>query len=141
MTEKTFATGTYLEIGSDSSVEPTGDTFNKIGKIQSLSAFGAERNIIETKLLGEDAKRKYAGSIDSGEIEIKFIRMTDDSGQNALKAAVNTQNRYNFKIVYPDTESNNFVGTVSSFKAEPGDGDDIYTHTSTIAVSGVLLPQ
>ena len=104
------------------------DTYQEIGNVQTISALIDEQSFAEFIGLAS-ARPEQLKTIKRGQnVTVTVGYDPDDTGQDAVRAAaaVTTQDRYNFKVVYNDSGSSNATTIYWSGKvgndAHPGGG-------------------
>lgn len=119
------ASGTKVYIGpavsagaSDSLAEFKALTgYVEVGLTESLGEFGDEASSVKFSSLNDARTRKAKGVRDAGTLALTVGRDTTDAGQDALIAAEGTNNKFAFKVVYPDRLTPGGTDSVEFFRA------------------------
>lgn len=135
--------GTRIFIGS-TAANPVGDTYEEIGEIVTGPEYGREYQIIEHIPLSSRGVQKMKGSFDEGSPQLGIGRDLTDSGQDALREALEEDAAYNFKIEYNDLPptaatgdtptTDYFKAMVTQFTTNVGDANSIVAGTVTLAI-------
>ena len=94
------AAGTKIYIGTTASNHLT-DTYSEIGEVTSIPQFGRVYNEVTFTALGNRNVRKAKGSRNDGNVTISYGYDADDTGQDALRTALDDDGDFNFRIDYP----------------------------------------
>ncbi|MEP3114925.1 hypothetical protein [Nisaea sp.] len=148
---QTTAAGSGFEIGTtvaaDDQAGFEADTYAEIAEITNVGDFGKEYQIIETKALKQRRVRKIKGSYDNGTLELELYLDSDDPGQAAALAALDTDDNYNFKITLNDAPDGAaptpttyyFRGLVTAFRTSISDVDSAVTGRCVVAINTEIL--
>lgn len=152
MGDVTTASGAKIFIGPairssvDTASEFVGLTFVEIGTVESLGEFGDEANIVNFASLNDGRQRKSKGVRDAGNLALTCGRDPEDPGQAAMIAAEATNNKFAFKVTYPDRLTPTgtdtieyFRGLVSSKKGNIGNADNIIRRMFQIAIDSAIV--
>lgn len=120
----------------------------EVGEITNFSEFGASYQTISSNVIGAPAVKKYKGQRDDGELTLTLDRVPSDTGQAALRMALdNTLEDYVFKVELGDKPSGAsakptrfyIVGKVMSYTTNPGGANNMVTATVRIAINGAIV--
>jgi hypothetical protein len=152
MADITTASGAKIYIGpsipssTDTAAEFAALTWVEIGLVESLGEFGDEASISTFASLNDARMRKAKGVRDAGTLAITAARTVDDPGQIALEAAEATNNKFAFKVEYPDkpnpTGTNSvdyFRALVTSKRANVGDANNIIRRTYSLGIDSAII--
>lgn len=125
MGEVVTASGSKIEIGpavaasaSDTLAEMQALTgWIPVGLAETLGEFGDEATSVKFSSLSDARVRKAKGVRDAGTMALTVGRDTSDPGQDALVAAEGTNNKYPFKVTYPDRLTPNGTDSIEYFRA------------------------
>ena len=106
-----------------------------VGEITDLGEFGREYALVTHQPLGNRATQKLKGSFNEGTINAQLGLDTDDAGQVLMKAAVNSDSAYSFKVTTQNGDVYYFRGMVMSFKVGVGSVDTVTAATCTIELT------
>lgn len=113
-----------------------GMVYTTIGEITDGGSHGktyaeVTHNPIDTRMT-----QKFKGSINIGTKTLNLAIDDDDAGQVLLKAALDSDNDYSFKVTYQDGSIDYFQAKVMSFEKAATSVDSIRTATVNLALSG-----
>jgi hypothetical protein len=126
--------GTKVYIGTTAAVDFTSeasaltdfqaDTYTKIAKTETLSDFGDEASDVSFTGMEDSRTVHIKGSTDGGMPEITCAEVSDDAGQQAVKAAAapDVKDEYNFKFEWPNGDTGYLRGQVFSWSRVNGSG-------------------
>jgi hypothetical protein len=126
--------GTKVSIGTTATVDFTSDsaattdfeadTYVKIAKTETLSDFGDEASDVSFTGMEDSRTIHIKGSTDGGMPEITCAEVSDDPGQQAVKAAAGpgVKDEYNFKFEWPNGDVGYLRGQVFSWSRVNGSG-------------------
>ena len=132
--------GTLLYIGTEGYVPSPdndasayeGDSYTLIGEVETIGEYGDEANNVEFLSIGDARVRNQKGARNAGQLSITCGNDTTDTGQLAIRAAVDSNLNYPFKVVYNDKATAMGTGSVEYFRAlvmsrrlNPAGADDI----------------
>jgi hypothetical protein len=108
-------------------------TYTAIGKVESMTPYGSERNVKEWVPINGDVEyTKDTPRYGSGDMVMGDVPA--DAGQVILKAAEVSPNHYSMKITYADGEVHYLDVLVSSWKLSGGKAGDPLTRTAKLAI-------
>ena len=110
-----------------------------VGEITDLGEFGKEYSSVDHVALGNRQKRKFKGSYDNGSLQLQMGRDVADTGQLALKSALNSDASYTFCVTYQDGTKNFFTGKVMSYKNSIGSVDQITGASTMIGIDSDIV--
>lgn len=153
MAEITTASGTKISIGpaatdaTDTASEYAAlNTYVPIGLVESLGEFGDESSSVSFAALGDGRTRKTKGARDAGNLALTCAVQADDPGQAALLAAELTNNKYAFKVEYPDKPNPTGTNTIEYFRAlvmskrkNVGSNDNIIKFVFTLGIDSAIV--
>lgn len=145
----TFAGG-ELSIGTTAAAttqnEFEADTYLSIAELSNMGEFGGAANILTFPVVSRLYNKKGKGSRNGGDPVVVVGRISDDPGQQAMRAAEQTNFTYNFKLEVPDAEGPNYTNTVIYFRAivasatmQFGGPEDFRTETYALGIQGASL--
>lgn len=148
MAEVVTASGAKIYIGPavTDATDTTGEfaaltPYVEIGLVETLGEFGDEANIVTFTALGDGRVRKTKGARDAGTMALTVAHQPTDAGQAALEAAEATNNKYAFKVVYPDRPNPSGTDSIDYFRAlvaskrkNVGGNDNVIRRTYSIAL-------
>ncbi len=112
------AAGAKLYIGTTALVGAT-DTFLEVGDVGSLGEFGRSYNEVTWSPINSRGVQKFKGSYNDGNLAVGLGRDISDVGQAAMRAALDVDADYNFKVVAND-DLPVTTATVTMAVATPG---------------------
>jgi hypothetical protein len=140
-TGASIAIGTTLAVPNGDQATYETDTYTPVGNVQSLGAFGDERNKVTFVSLADGRVNKARGAADAGDMEIVWAHTTGEGGQAAMVAAFQAVSQaldeFNFRVLFNDQISTN--PTKRYFRARVGSlRVDSVTNDGVILVKAVL---
>jgi hypothetical protein len=114
-------------------------TYVEVGEIVDLGEFGAEYNLVTHTALGQRQQKKFKGSFNNGALQLQMARDTSNTGQTALRTALNDDASFSFKVTLQDNTKIYFTGKVMSYKTSVGSVDQITGATTTIEIDSVIV--
>lgn len=117
----------------------TSDTWTSLGSPTDFGEFGDSAETIKFNVIGEGRVRKLKGVRDAGTVDITFAFDADDAGQNAFRAAEQSEDKFNFKIALADGTTYFLRGLVESFKNTLKDASSVVQTTFTVALDQAPL--
>lgn len=108
-------------------------TYTTIGKVESMTPFGSERNIKEFEPINGDVEYTK-GTPRYGQGDMVMGDVPADAGQVIMKAADASPNHYSLKITYPDGEIHYLDIIVASWKLNNGKAGDPLMRSAKIAI-------
>lgn len=147
------AAGSKLYIGTttaaDTQQEYEADTYTQVGTIEDLGEFGDAYNAVTFESLSDARTQKYKGTADAGDINLVVGFDGSDSGQQALKTALDDTGAsdYNFKVTLNDAGSGSpsspttffFSGKVMSRRIQAGTVNNVVRANVTIGISTSII--
>jgi hypothetical protein len=151
----TTATGSKIFIGP--AVLPTVDTqteyeaipdgsWVEVGMVESLGEFGDQSSTVNFASLNDGRQRKAKGIRDAGDLALTVARVATDAGQKALIAAEATNNKFAFKVVYPDRLTptgtdgiDYFRALVMSKRSNVGSADNVIRRAFTLGIDSAIV--
>jgi hypothetical protein len=104
-------------------------TFTAIGEITDLGEFGRQYNLVTHNPIASRGTQKFKGSFNEGTMSLTMALDTDDAGQVATKAAVNSDSNFSFKLTHSSGDVYYFQAKVMSFRVGVSNVDAITTAT------------
>lgn len=95
------AAGAKLYIGTTAD-DGTTDSFIEVGEVASLGEFGRTYAEVTWSPINSRGVQKFKGSYNDGSLAVGLGRDINDAGQAAMKAALDVDADYNFKVVAND---------------------------------------
>lgn len=146
------AAGATLSIGTTATATDAAsyalDTYTAVGEIEDLGEFGDAYNPVTFASLADARTKKRKGTADAGEINLVVAFDGADSGQQALKTALDDTGAldYNFKVQLNDAVSGGGAGTIFYFsgfvmsrRIQAGGSDNVVRANVTIALNTGLV--
>lgn len=90
--------------------------WTSIGEITDPGEFGRKFAVIKHNPVGSRGTRKFKGSFDEGQMNVKMALDNGDAGQQLLKTARDSDNDYSFKVVLPGGDTYYFQAKVTEFQ-------------------------
>lgn len=110
-------------------------TFSTVGEITDFGEFGREYNLVTHNPVGDRGTVKLKGSFNEGQMQMTLGLDTDDAGQIVLKAAVNSDDNYSFKLTTQNGDVYYFQAQVMSFKIGVGSVDQVTQATVMLEIT------
>lgn len=139
--------GTTLAAANQSQFEA--DVYQEIAEIVTIGEFGRTYSEIPFTSISNRAVRKFKGDFNDGNLQLGLGRDAADLGQAAVRAALDSDNDYNFKVTLNDdsvgdtgTEPTTFYfrGKVMSYTTNINDVNSVVQSAVSIGIqSGTLL--
>ncbi|KMO15774.1 phage tail tube protein [Methylobacterium indicum] len=152
MAEIVTASGAKIFIGpavtssTDTTAEFAALTWTEIGLVENLGEFGDESSAVNFTALGDGRVRKAKGARDAGMLSLTVAHDPTDAGQAALEAAEATNNKFAFKVVYPDrpvptgTDGiDYFRALVMSKRKNVGSNDNVIRRTYSLGIDSQIF--
>lgn len=145
--------GAKLFIGDTTECDTIEDyemvAWTEVGEVENFGEFGKAYQLVTFNPVGDKRTRKFKGAYNEGAISLVLGRSPDDSGQAALRVAVDDPRSYNFKITLDDdpgvTGSNPttfyFAGKAMSYTINLADVNAVVRSTATIEIDSDILEQ
>ena len=142
-----FSIGPAVADTVDTVVEFAALSYTLVGEIESIGEFGDTVNPITFTSIDDERVRKFKGSRNAGTIALTLGRDTTDTGQIALRAALDTKFDYAIKIEHADRSSGSpssnsiqyFPAKVMSFTDNISGVDDITRASVSLEINGKPL--
>ena len=99
--------------------------YTPVGDVEDFGDHGLTRTITKFTPVDTATVVKRPGSKDYGQMNLKIGNVPSDAGQAILRAAVETNNPYAFKMTYPSGEIHYLSALVMSFVNVDGTVDNI----------------
>ncbi len=116
-----------------------GETYVKIGEVETHGAFGSEFASATFASLDDRLVRKFKTTEDPGTVELNLGMDPDDTGQQQLVTARNSDSDFAFKVELNDGETTPttfyFRGKVMSFRYIPGGTTDVMKASCSIGIN------
>jgi hypothetical protein len=101
-------------------------TYTAIGEISSAPGSGGVKfEDVSYTVLGRRSTTHLKGTSDQEEEEMEVIVIRADAGQVLLKAALQSDSQYAFKVVYNNGEIDYFQALVTGFAGKGGDSNTV----------------
>ena len=105
-------------------------TFTEIGEITDFGEFGRQYNLVTHNPVASRGTQKFKGSFNEGTMSLTMALDTDDAGQVAVKAAVDSDANYSFKMTHHGSgDVYYFQAKVMSFRVGFSNVDAVTTAT------------
>jgi hypothetical protein len=142
--------GTLIYIGTEGFVPSPdndasayeADTYALIGEVETIGEYGDEANNVEFLSIGDARVRNLKGARNAGAVSITCGNDTNDAGQAAFIAAVDSNLNYPFKVVYNDKATSMGAGSVDYFRGlamsrrkNPAGADDVTRITFNVGIN------
>ena len=114
-------------------------TFTAVGEIVDNGSFGKTYNEVSFTALSDRRKRKFKGSYDVGSLQLQLGRDMADAGQDVLRAALESDNDYAFKVTLQNGEITYFQAKVMSFQTKVGSVDNIVGADCTLGINTDII--
>ena len=134
--------GTVISIAAEQPItfnqagyEDTGMDWTAIGEITDGGEHGREYALVTHMPIASRGVQKFKGSRNSGSKTIQLGLDEDDAGQVILKAALDSDNDYSFRVVYQGGDADYFQAKVMSFKRAATSVDSIRSASVTLEIT------
>ncbi len=114
---------------------PITSTNPLVGEITDFGEFGREYNLTTHNPVGDRGTVKLKGSFNAGQMNLQLGLDGDDSGQNMLKTAANSDADYYFEITIQSGERYYFPAKVMNFKTNLGSVDSVTSANVTLELT------
>jgi len=114
-------------------------TYTTVGEITDLGEVGKEYNVVNHSPLGDRRIRKFKGSYNNGSMQIQMGRDVDDAGQTLLRAALDSDANYSFKLTLQNGRKMFFQAQTTAYKTSIGSVDQITSASTTIEVVSEIV--
>lgn len=111
-------------------------TFSKIGEITDGGSHGKTYAEVTHSPIDTRMVQKFKGSINIGTKTLQLAVDSADAGQIVLKAALDSDADYSFKVEYQDGDIDYFQAKVMSFDKAAAGVDSIRSATVNLALTG-----
>lgn len=112
----------------------TAKTYTVIGEITNIGEFGKEYALVTHQPLATRGVKKGKGSFNNGTLNPALALDEDDAGQALLRAALESDQSYAFKITLQSGDAYYLMGKIMSYKPNVGGVDDVVTASPSIEV-------
>ena len=117
----------------------------EVGEVTNLGDFGRKYTLVTHNPVGDRATYKFKGSYDDGALQLQMARVPDDAGQEVIVTALDSDDKYNFKVELDDNPGGTgsapttfkFKGLVMSYTANVGSVNNIVQSMVELQISGV----
>jgi len=109
--------------------------FTTIGEVTDHGEHGREYSLVTHQPVDSRGDVKFKGGFNEGSKTLQLGLDDDNAGQVLLKAAVNSDNDYSFKVTYPDGDIDYFRAKVMTFKKGVGSRDQVTSATVTLEIT------
>lgn len=127
------ATTTWTELAA------SGDSYVVIGRIRNIGGFGDQYQEITVDEVSDGRTRKAKGTANAGTMELVCSRDDEDLGQQALLAAAESDQPFNFKIELPNESGSSDVYYLSALVMSKNIGlggpNDTQTRTFSLSIN------
>lgn len=110
-------------------------TFTTVGEITAIGEFGKEFAVVTHNPLATRGTKKSKGSFNNGTLSPTMALDNTDAGQTLMKAALESDAPYAFRVTLDTGEIYYLEGIVPMFKPNVGTVDDVVTATATIDIN------
>lgn len=117
----------------------SGVTWTEIDGWQTAGRIGDTSQLISTDLINRGRTIKQKGTRNAGSMGNTFAIIGDDPGQLALIAAEATDDNYPFRLVWPNGETQYFIGLVMSAAETNGQANTIRVMEATVEVNSNIV--
>lgn len=138
--------GPAVTTGTDTTSEFAALTYVEVGLVESLGEFGDESAAVNFTALNDARVRKAKGSRDAGMLALTVAHDVSDAGQAALEAAEATNNKFAFKVVYPDRPTSSGTDSIDYFRAlvmskrkNVGSADNVIRRTYSLGIDSQIF--
>lgn len=140
-----IATGASANSSPANSAAYIALTWTNVGEWENGGEFGDSASVVSFTSIADSRVRKRKGSRNAGTMELTFGFDALDAGQIALRAAVDSQFRFNFRIQLNDQADANdtdsffyFGAYVMKATVVPGGADDITKMNVTLEIDTAI---
>jgi len=110
-------------------------TWVPVGEITDLGEFGREFALVTHSPVGSRGTQKFKGSFNEGTLALQLGLQSDDAGQIIMKAAVNSDLSFSFRVVTQNGDAYYFQAQTMSFKVGVGSVDQITTASVSLELT------
>lgn len=117
----------------------TPDTFEVIAGVSNISPPQPQRNIVEIEELDPpgEVKRKIAGLIDAGEVQLTLNFLPEDPGQTALEQDFKDAKVINYRIKLPNDYGWTFSAICTAYQPQELEAEGVVQVVTIFALTGV----
>jgi hypothetical protein len=105
------------EAAADTLAEFEALSYQEIGQVISIGAFGDAANDVSVSILGDARVRHAKGARDAGSMTVTVAHDPLDVGQGATEDAERTNDEYAVKVLWPDAPTGAYSDTLKYFRA------------------------
>ena len=107
-------------------------TYSAVGEVTTAPGSGGKTfEDVSYTVLADRATKHLKGTSDQAEQTLEVIDDRSDAGQILLKAALESDNQYAFKVLYNNGEIDYFQALVTGYEGEGGDANALRMSTVT----------
>ena len=107
-------------------------TYSAVGEVTTAPGSGGKTfEDVSYTVLADRATKHLKGTSDQAEQTLEVIDDRSDAGQIILKAALESDNQYAFKVLYNNGEIDYFQALVTGYEGEGGDANALRMSTVT----------
>lgn len=119
----------------------TAATFVEVGEVETIGDYGDEDSDVSFTPLAAARVKHLKGASDAGTTAITVGLDAGDAGQIAMAVAKKDRSRYDyqFKVEYPDGETDYFVGKVMSDRKTNIANSDVVRRTYNIGINSGIF--
>lgn len=110
-------------------------TYTLIGEVTDGGSHGRTYNEVTHNPIGTRGTRKFKGSFNEGTKTLQLAIDDDDAGQTLLKAALNSDADYSFKVEYQGGAIDYFQAKVMSFEKAASSVDAMRSATVQLSLT------
>jgi hypothetical protein len=114
-------------------------SWTAVAEITDLGSFGKTYTEVKHTSLTQRQTKKFKGSYDNGQLQLKMAKLASDAGQQEMLTALASDSSYAFKVVLQDGTHEYFSGKVMSYVNAVGNVDQITGADATIAIDGDVI--
>ena len=113
--------------------------WNEIGEVTDLGQFGKEFTLVTHNPLGDRRTVKRKGSYNDGAIQLQYAFDPEDTGQEMLRDAVDSDDSYSFRIVLQDGTAFYFSAQAMSAPVNVGTVDQITSGSTALEIDNDII--
>lgn len=110
-------------------------SFAEVGEITNLPEFGRAYALVTHKPIKTRATQKRKGSYDEGQLPLELALDEDDTGQQIMIAASESDAVHAFRVTMQNGDKYFMLGMVMSWKVGGGDVDAVTAASSTVELT------
>lgn len=110
-------------------------TYSLIGEITDGGQHGRTYNVVNHNPIATRGTQKFKGSFNEGQKTLQLAVDDDDAGQTLVKAALNSDQDYSFKVEYQDGGIDYFQAKVTSWQKATAGVDSMKSATVTLEIT------